>query len=258
MGNFLIEHINNTLDLNELKMIIRDQELEIRDLKKRAGLLTEERIRKASRAHTVYKLSDGKTRVPGATTICGLLNKPYLVKWANNLGLEGISSTDYTDEAANIGTLAHAMVQADLQGTELNMNQYSPDQVDQAENALISFFEWKKHHELMPIRCEAKLVSDQYRYGGTIDCYCMLDGRPTLLDFKTGKAIYEDYFLQLAAYKNLLEELKLPVEEVRILRIGRQENEGFEDRLVDNTEKYFEIFKHLLEVYYLKRELGWK
>lgn len=220
--------------------------------------MARDKIKGVSKAHTVYKLADGKTRVPGTTTITGLLNKPYLVKWANNLGLEGIDSSTYTDEAAKTGTLAHAMVQAHLQNEQLDMNQFSKVQIDLAENALISFFEWKSRHEIEPIKCEVPFVSETLKYGGTIDCYCLLDGKPTLLDFKTGKAIYEEYFVQLAAYRNLLEEQGLPVERCQILRIGRDETEGFEERAVTDTRKYFEIFRNLLNVYYLKKDLGWK
>lgn len=214
-------------------------------------------IKKSSRAHVVYQTSDGK-RVPGATTITGLLNKPQLVAWANRLGLEGIDSAKYTDEAAAVGTLAHALVQADLTGEPVNMRLYTPQQVDLAENAVLSWFEWKKQHKIEVIFVEKQMVSDSMLYGGTLDCYCRLDGKPTLLDFKTGKAIYEEYFVQLAAYAELLRENGYPVEETRILRIGRDETEGFEERKVMDTRKWFEIFRHLLGVYYLKRELGWK
>lgn len=220
--------------------------------------MAKDKLKYVSKAHRRYKLSDGKTIVPGATTITGLLNKPYLVKWANNLGLEGIDSSTYTDEAAKTGTLAHAMIQADLQGMEIDRDQYSPIQVSLAENAALSFFEWKKQHRIEPIYCEEPFVSDKLRYGGTVDCYCLLDGRPTLLDFKTGKKIYEEYFVQLAAYAKLLRENDLPVAEIRILRVGKDETEGFEERSVSDTRKWFEIFRHLLEVYYLKKELGWK
>ena len=220
--------------------------------------MSKDKIKTVAKAHTVYKLADGKTRVPGTTTITGLLNKPYLVKWANNLGLEGIDSSTYTDEAAKIGTLAHAMVQAHLQEEKIDASQFSPIQIDLAENAILSFFEWQSRHDLVPVHCELPMVSEELKYGGTIDCYCMLDDVPTLLDFKTGKAIYEEHFVQLAAYKNLLEERNLPVDRVQILRIGRDESEGFEERHVTDTSKYFEIFKNLLNVYYLKKELGWK
>ena len=38
--------------------------------------MAKDRIKGIAKAHTVYKLKDGK-RVPGATTITGLLNKPH-------------------------------------------------------------------------------------------------------------------------------------------------------------------------------------
>lgn len=219
--------------------------------------MEKDRIKPIAKAHIVYKTSDGK-RVPGATTITGLLNKPYLIKWANNLGLEGIDSSKYTDEAAAIGTLAHEMVQADLQGYKVDTSMYSPIQVSLAENSVLSFLEWKSRHRIEPIICEVPMVSDKLRFGGTVDCYCMMDGVPTLLDFKTGKAIYDEYFVQVSAYKELLLEAGHPVERVQILRIGRDETEGFEERAITDTTKYFNIFANLLDIYYIKRELGWK
>ncbi len=213
-------------------------------------------IKKVSKAHTIYKTSDGK-RVPGATTITGLLNKPQLIAWANRLGLEGVDSTKYRDEAADIGTLAHALIVADLTGEEVDASMYSPKQLDLAENSLISYYNWKKQHDIKPIFCERPFVSDNFKYGGTVDCYCELDGKPTLLDFKTGKAIYDEYFVQLSAYQTLLHENGHAVIQTRILRIGRDETEGFEERTITDTSKYFNIFVCLLDIYYMKKELGW-
>ena len=218
--------------------------------------MAKDKLKGISKAHTVYKTADGK-RVPGATTITGLLNKPHLVKWANNLGLEGIDSSKYTDEAAAVGTLAHAMVQAHLQGEQIDLSVFSPVQVDLAQNAVLSYLEWESRHTIKPIICEVPMVSEKMRFGGTVDCYCELDGIPTLLDFKTGKAIYDEYFVQTSAYKALLLEHGYPVERVQILRIGRDETEGFEERAITDTSKYYEIFKHLLGVYYMKKELRW-
>lgn len=215
-------------------------------------------LKTVSKAHTRYKLADG-TAVPGATTITGLLNKPFLITWANRLGLEGIDSTKYRDEAAAIGTLAHAMVQAHLQQEVLDVSQYAPNQIDLAENAILSYLEWEKNHTVEPIVCEIPMVSESKKYGGTVDCYCRLDGIPTLLDFKTGKAIYDEYFVQLSAYEMLLRENGYPVEDRKILRIGRDENEGFEERSVATSviPDYFGVFESLLNVYYLKKKLKW-
>ena len=112
-----------------------------------------ETITKRSRAHTTYKLQDGTT-VPGVTTILGILNKPALIKWANNLGLQGIDSTKYVDEKAAIGTLAHKMIADYLRGEETDTSEYSKVQIDQAENAVLAFFEWEKTHHIEPVVVE--------------------------------------------------------------------------------------------------------
>lgn len=218
--------------------------------------MSKDKIKKVSKAHIRYKTKDGKV-VPGATTITGLLNKPYLVKWANQLGLEGIDSATYTDEAAKTGTLAHAMIQADLTGEKIDRAQFSEIQIDLAENSILSFLEWKARHQIKVIHCEVPFVSDKMKYGGTVDCYCELDGNRVLLDFKTSKSIYPEYFVQTAAYAELLRENGFPVEECRILRVGRDATEGFEERSISDTRKWFEIFQHLLAIYWLKKELNW-
>ena len=216
-----------------------------------------DKIKGASKAHTIYKLADG-TRVPGATTITGLLNKPYLVRWANQLGLDGVDSSMYVDEAAKAGTLAHALILQHLTGEKVDLTQFTAQQIDLAENSILSFFEWEKTHKIEPVWCEHPMVSEKMRYGGTLDCLAYVNGEPELIDFKTGKAVYEEYFVQTAAYRKLLEESGIEVRRIRILRIGRDETEGFEERVMTDSTKYFQIFENLLNIYYLKKELGWK
>ena len=76
-------------------------------------------------AHTVYTDSLG-TRVPGATTIIGILDKPALIKWANNLGLAGIDSTKYElrqPQATAIGAARRGTTQkAELPPTKCSPN----------------------------------------------------------------------------------------------------------------------------------------
>ena len=207
-----------------------------------------------TKAHQIYKLADG-TRVPGVTTILQVLNKPALVKWANNLGLQGIDSTKYRDKMADIGTLAHLMILDYFKCEKSDYSEYSPDDVDKAENCLISFYAWTKENDVKPIAVEQQLVSEVFKYGGTVDLYCMLNGLPTLVDFKTGKAIYDEMFIQVAAYKMLLEEHKNIVDHVRILRIGREDNEGFEDRKMANMDRYWYLFFHSMKIYNLQKQL---
>jgi hypothetical protein len=139
---------------------------------------------------------------------------------------------------------------------EPDLSQYGKFEIDKAENSLISYFEWEKSREIYPIENELPLVSEQYKYGGTIDCYCELDEELWLLDFKTGKAIYNEMLIQLAAYHQLLTENGYPVHKAKILRIGRDETEGFEEKTITDFTPYWEIFKHCLGIYKLQKQIG--
>jgi len=213
---------------------------------------------KNSKQHTIYKLKDG-TRVPGVTTILGVLNKPALVPWANNLGLQGIKVREYVDDKAAIGTLAHQMIADHLRKVDTDTSDYTAKQIDQAENSVLSYLEWEKHKSIVVVSVENPCVSECYQYGGTIDCLAWVDGSLTLLDFKTGKAIYPEMIAQLAAYEQLIDEnehLEFPIN-TRILRIGRDETEGFEERIPSerDLDKQWEIFEHCLAIYNLQKEL---
>jgi len=213
-----------------------------------------EQVTKRSRAHITYKLQDG-TAVPGVTTVLGILNKPALVPWANRLGLQGIDSSKYVDEKAAIGTLAHQMIANYLRGEKTDTSEYSKVQIDQAENAILSFFEWEKTHPIKVLLIEEPIVSEQFCYGGTIDCLGKINGSLCLLDFKTSSGIFPEMMLQLAAYKHLLVEQDYDINQAIILRVGRTPDEGFEERLVNHLDKRWEIFQHCLEIYRLQKEV---
>ncbi len=209
---------------------------------------------KNSKQHTIYKLKDG-TRVPGVTTILGVLNKPALVPWANNLGLQGIKVREYVDDKAAIGTLAHQMIADHLRKVCTDTSEYTAKQIDQAENSVLSYLEWEKDKEIKPIAIEEPIVSGGYRFGGIIDCLAVIDGDVTLLDFKTGKAIYPEMFYQLAAYKQLIVEAHNKVVTATILRIGRDETEGFEVANRPILAREWRIFEHCLSIYQLQKEI---
>lgn len=210
---------------------------------------------KQTKAHIRYKNNEGKV-VPGVTTILGVLNKPALVPWANRLGLEGIDSSKYVDKLATIGTLAHYLIACDLKGESADLEGYSQDEVDKAENSLISYFEWKKRLTIEVILVEEPLVSEIYQFGGTIDLLAKINNELVLIDFKTGSGIYDEYVYQVAAYEQLaLATHSSEIAEKRIVRIGRTENEGFEERIYKDLSKHWQIFKACLEIYNLKKEI---
>lgn len=210
-----------------------------------------------TKVHTIYKTTDN-VRVPNVTTVLGILNKPALLDWAWKMGLEGQDYKLVRDNAATIGTIAHYLILCHLKGTIPELDQYSKEDIDKAENSLLSYFEWEKGHTIKPILVEAALVSDKYCFGGTIDCYAEIDGSPGLIDHKTGKGIYDEMLYQLSAYRQLLEEHGYPVDNCRILRIGRTEDENFEERFVGNGKLStgWEIFKSCLDIYRNQKIMG--
>lgn len=211
-----------------------------------------DKIAQRSKAHQRYRLADG-TIVPGVTTILGVLNKPALVKWANNLGLQGIDSTKYRDETAVIGTLAHEMIQEYLGGPKWDRAAYNAHQLDAAENAALSFYEWEKRlgAKLVTKHIELGLVSEKNRYGGTIDWYGEIDGEMWLVDLKTCKGLWPEHTYQIAAYHELLIENGYTVDHVRLLRVGRTEDEGFDDHIVGLSELHRarSVFESALRLY---------
>lgn len=206
---------------------------------------------KKNTAHTIYKNADGK-RLPGVTTIVSLLDKPQLKAWANRLGLQGIDLNSYMDDLASVGTLAHEMIQAHFTGDKVDFNEYSKNDITRAENALISFYNWIDTMPIKPILNEAQLTNDDF--GGTVDMLAEIDGRNVLIDFKTGSGIYEEMGYQLAGYKILLEHNGHRVDQAMIVRVGRDEEEGFEVKNFPDLTKYESVFKHLLAIYKLRRK----
>jgi hypothetical protein len=209
---------------------------------------------KKVQAHVRYRNAAGAI-VPGATTILNGLAKPALVGWANKLGLEGIDSRSYTSEAASVGTLAHYLIECQLGLSEPDLTDFTPAQLERAQTSLASFNAWLVGHELKPLMLEAQLVSEQYGYGGTIDCYATLDGVPTLLDFKTSSGIYEEHKFQVASYQRLLVEHEYDVQGVRILRIGR-DGGGLEEHRLTGEEclAAWKVFQAALVLYRAKQE----
>uniref|UniRef100_A0A6M3LG56 PD-(D/E)XK endonuclease-like domain-containing protein n=1 Tax=viral metagenome TaxID=1070528 RepID=A0A6M3LG56_9ZZZZ len=220
---------------------------------------------KRVKAHTRYVTADGQ-RVPGCTTITGILNKPALVGWANRLGLEGVDVEEYVDVLAGIGTLVHTMILADCRREEVDIDTYTPEQVRLAENAFLSYLSWRKAHTVIPVLVEQPLVSGDHRFGGTPDLVAEVDGTLELVDFKSGSGIYPEHLHQVCGgYKLLVNEHGYNPQRIRIVRIPRAESEAFEEHLLPagSCQPHVDLFLHALAIYriqqgFRKRPIGAK
>jgi len=226
----------------------------------------EENSAKKARTHNVYKNAEGK-RVPSVTTITGILNKPALVNWANKLGLEGIEVGSYVDDLARIGTLAHYMIECHINSAIKNekikpeLDDYSKNQIDSAVISFDKFLRWEDEQEIEYLHSELWLVSEKHQFGGCLDCLAVVNGKTTLIDIKTCKAVYKDHFLQTSGgYGILADENNKGVQDVRIIRVGRNNEEGTEaeDVLIPNSSEYRRLFHRCLEIYKIKKGLKWR
>jgi hypothetical protein len=216
---------------------------------------------KRSKQHTVYKNAAGQ-RVPGTTTITGVMDKPALVGWANGLGLRGINSREYVDELAVIGTLAHYLIECHCKEEEPDLGDATPNQLELAQNSVKKFLSWQASVGFVPEYNELQLVSEEHQYGGQIDIIGTINGRRALVDIKTCKGIYGEHLTQVAGGYLILcrEHVDLigPVDDVIIIRVGRNDDEGFEQVKPEQgiCDMHMRRFLICRKLYSVNQEIG--
>ena len=206
------------------------------------------------KAHTRYYTKNGDSVVGVTTILNSVLAKPALLEWAWRCGMNGQDYKKVRDKAGEVGTITHLLVMHYLKNTAPDLSEYSKQDIDTAQNCMKSFLEWEKVHKVEPIMLETPLASDIYGYGGTPDFLGLVDEKLEILDFKTG-GVFSSAYYQLAAYRQLAKEAGHKIERARILRIGRDDNEGFEERLIVKFDLEFELFKHCLAIYNIQKSL---
>ena len=198
--------------------------------------------------HQVYE-ADG-VKYPSVTEILAVVNKPYLVPWANKLGKEGIDSTILLRRSANIGTLAHALIQGYLTNEQVSVEGYAPTQVEAAKNAFVSFKLWHDKEQPTLEVSELSVLSRLLGYGGTIDAVFFINGKRVLVDFKTSRSIHKEYFAQLAAYIRLYHaRFGDGVDKAMILQLGTGPRPQYTVSELKDYSYYLEYFNRALDMY---------
>jgi len=200
------------------------------------------------RSYDYYKNAAFK-RLQSVTTIiknCGW-SATGLMYWANAEGLEGRNIRDARKPEADAGTLAHYYAECYSRQLRPDLTQI-PDQtekekqlkadcLEKAQTAFLGFLDWVNREEPEWVSNELKLVSEKYQFGGTIDSFCLLKGVPTLVDFKTSKSLYPDHIMQVAAYKQLLEEHEFQIDQVIVLMMNKEDGSFMPHPIVDEKLK---------------------
>ncbi len=178
---------------------------------------------------------------PSVTHILSCLNKPALVNWAASEERKLVSSVaadvhqefaelKVTDrakyltllesrlgkekahrkaltKASDIGTQVHHLIEWQMrQQLGLPVGD-RPVVAEDAQWAVMAFEDWAKAVALEPLAVERIVYSASHGYAGTLDLLAKVEGVVTVVDFKTGKAVYPEAFLQNVAYQMAVGEL---------------------------------------------------
>ena len=208
-----------------------------------------------TKLHTRYYNHSGQL-VPGVTTIIGDTlgwNKNILMAWQKKTLLAGEDPDKVRDKAADIGTIAHYLIECHLAGTEPDLTDYAIKDIDQARKCLSAYLDWASANHVEMLQSEAKLVSEEYQYGGTADKIAYINGVLGLMDFKTSRDVYPEMRVQIAAYGAAWRESfpDMPIQEYHILRISK-EDASFQHHRYSDLTAAFEVFCHLREIYRLR------
>jgi len=198
--------------------------------------------------------------VPGVTTILdGQLgwNKRVLMAWSRREALAGNDPDKMAQNAADSGTVSHKLVEAHIKGEEADLSDFTKNQIDAGETGFLAFLDWEKQQDIIYEHIEYPVVSEKYRYGGTIDMVARKNGSLWLLDLKTSRGVYKEMKLQVAAYSMAFEEQEQrQIHEWHILRLDKKDGSFDHHKLVGpEVALSWEGFKHLRALYDIEKEL---
>lgn len=179
--------------------------------------------------------------LPSVTTVLSVISKPALLNWYAKVEREMVlkcSADLYEDcpsntrmsrtgwittmqsrltnekaaarelaKAAEIGSQVHKLIEWNLKAQLCYEAGPSPAVSGRAMWAFMAWQDWAKSVHLKPIFVEQVIYSRTHGYAGTMDLLADVNGKLTVLDWKTGKAVYPEAHLQNAAYRAALREM---------------------------------------------------
>jgi hypothetical protein len=162
---------------------------------------------------------------------------PEFVLTAVAEAVMGVKAADREkQQARTIGTAVHAGIEWRLR-TMLGENAGpEPRLPDAAIWAVESWKDWATKVALEPLAIERTVYCLECGYAGTLDLYARVEGVLTILDWKTGRAIYPEALLQNVAYRHAARRLGLPSSQGLIVRLPKLlEDPAWEVMTVPNT-----------------------
>lgn len=158
---------------------------------------------------TRFYLTDTGNYVPSVTTILDCYPKPpSFYDWLKKVGED---ADTIRDEAGDRGSTVHKLTERYDAGEEINLINEETGKIDYKliEWSMFErYVEFRRRFPLNVIYSELNLISDKLGFAGTLDRVIKFMGRNLLIDIKTSNSLYDHYWLQMAAYKQLLAEVQ--------------------------------------------------
>ena len=195
---------------------------------------------KDNKDQRLYHIEGLNKDLPSVTTILGLLDKSGpLLGWGVKVTIEYLQQhpeelrenptetfkkaklyyRELKEKATELGSEVHNLLEVFLKGQNITGLLVANPKLKPAFEA---FLLWQKKYKFELVEAEHIIWSD-LGYAGTLDCVARLDGKLYVIDFKSSKAIYDEYELQVAAYAAAYEERsEKEVEGIGILRLGKE------------------------------------
>jgi hypothetical protein len=147
-----------------------------------------------------YYTYNGK-KYPRMTNVLDVIAKPEFYRWYAKEGYD--ECQNIINKRASFGTRVHAEFEKILLGKDAWVDS------DEMRATVESFIKWKKKFNVSPKsdkHLEIRLYSDTLGVAGTADFVGLYDGLAYLIDWKTSKAVYDNYLLQISGYLYIYEE----------------------------------------------------
>lgn len=155
-------------------------------------------------------------------------------------------------KALDVGGRVHKLIEWELR-RELGIKVGKAPVVDgEAANAFAQFRAWRESVHLAPIAVEQTVWHATDGHAGTLDLLGRVNGEMAVVDFKSSKAVYPEYFMQNASYVSSVNAMGITPEPVTrgfIVRLPKRAGDGFEVREVLDLAGDYEAFRSLLQVW---------
>ena len=213
-------------------------------------------------AHTIYRLKKDNKRVKSVTTLINAhlgWSKGALIGWTRKHCLKGDDSMAIMKEAGRVGTLTHIMIEEFIKGGRVFLDGYSPKEISHAKEAYYNFLTFKKDYNPEILETELKMVSEQYKFGGTCDAVAKVkigkNKKLMILDWKSSNSIHSEHKIQIAAYAKMYEENSGErIKGALIVRLDKDKKEYEVEHLkIKDLDWGWKVFKLILKLQELKK-----